>query len=83
MKIPRHKVKAQLLRSGYSVALEDEASFQLTLLRAFMLPPACRDVFVLKEIQGYTLPEVAATLGISKDDVTKHLRRARREMQTS
>ncbi|HZE27075.1 MAG TPA: sigma factor-like helix-turn-helix DNA-binding protein [Terriglobales bacterium] len=58
-------------------------SFQLTMLRAFLLPPACRDVFVLKEIQGYTLPEVAAVLGISKDDVTKHLRRAQREMQTS
>ena len=53
------------------------------MLRAFQLPPACRDVFVLKEIQGYTLPEVAATLGISKDDVRKHLRRARRKMQTS
>jgi predicted DNA binding protein len=26
---------------------------------------------------------VAATLGISKDDVRKHLRRARRKMQTS
>jgi DNA-directed RNA polymerase specialized sigma24 family protein len=81
--IPKQKFKAQLLRSGYSVSSGDEASFQLTLLRAFMLPPACRDVFVLKEIQGYSLPEVAATLGISKDDVTKHLRRARREMQTS
>jgi len=83
MKIPRHKVRSQLLRSGYSVPSADEASFQLTLLRAFLLPPACRDVFVLREIQGYTLPEVAATLGISKNDVTKHLRRARREMQTS
>jgi RNA polymerase sigma factor (sigma-70 family) len=58
-------------------------SFQLTLLRAFQLPPASRDVFVLREIQGYTLPEVAAALGISKSDVAKHLRRARREMQTS
>jgi len=58
-------------------------SFQLTMLRAFLLPPACRDVFVLKEIQGFTLPEVAAVLGISENDVSKHLRRAHREMQTS
>ena len=58
-------------------------SFQLTMLRAFLLPPACRDVFVLKEIQGYTLPEVAAVLGLSKEDVTRHLRRAQREMQNS
>jgi len=40
-------------------------------------------VFVLKEIQGFTLPEVAAVLGISENDVSKHLRRAHREMQTS
>jgi DNA-directed RNA polymerase specialized sigma24 family protein len=58
-------------------------SFQLTMLRAFLLPPPRRDVYVLKEIQGYTLREVAAVLGISKDDVTKHLRRALREMQNS
>jgi len=61
----------------------EKPSFQLTMLRAFLLPVACRDVYVLKDIQGYTLPEVATVLGISKDEVTKHLRRARREMQTS
>jgi RNA polymerase sigma factor (sigma-70 family) len=53
------------------------------MLRAFLLPPPRRDVYVLKEIQGYTLREVAAVLGISRDDVTKHLRRALREMQNS
>jgi RNA polymerase sigma factor (sigma-70 family) len=62
---------------------DSSRSFQLTMLRAFLLPPACRDVFVLKEIQGFTLPEVAAVLGISESDVSKHLRRAHREMQTS
>jgi len=62
---------------------DSSRSFQLTMLRAFLLPPACRDVFVLKEIQGFTLPEVAAVLGISENDVSKHLRRAQREMQTS
>jgi DNA-directed RNA polymerase specialized sigma24 family protein len=58
-------------------------SFQLILLRALLLPAPRRDVFVLKEIQGFTLPEVAAALGISRDDVKKHLRRAQREMQNS
>ena len=58
-------------------------SFQLTMLRAFLLPSPCRDVYVLKEIQGYTLSEAADVLGISKDDATKHLRRAVREMQNS
>ncbi len=58
-------------------------SFQLTMLRAFLLPQPRRDVFVLKEIQGFTLLEVADVLGISEDDVRKHLRRALREMQNS
>ena len=71
--------------SGRSVKPGEDSgvSFQLRMLRAFLLPPACRDVFVLKEIQGYTLLEVAAVLGISKDEVTRNLQRARREMQTS
>jgi DNA-directed RNA polymerase specialized sigma24 family protein len=62
---------------------EDDRSFQLTLLRALLLPAPRRDVFLLKEIQGFTLPEVARLLGISRDDVIKHWRRARRDMQTS
>jgi RNA polymerase sigma factor (sigma-70 family) len=79
----KRQTKARNLRPDFSpiARREEQASFQLTLLRAFQLPPACRDVFVLKDIQGYTLPEVAAALGITKDVVTKHLRRARREMQ--
>lgn len=56
--------------------------FQLTMLRALLLPPRCRDVFVLTEMHGYTLPEVAKVLGISKDDAKKQLRRAFREMQS-
>jgi RNA polymerase sigma factor (sigma-70 family) len=83
--IPKRKIKAQFLRhdSSLTSGRDDKPSFQLLMLRAFLLPPACRDVFLLRDIQGYSLPEVAAALGISKDDVTKHLRRARREMQTS
>ena len=54
--------------------------FQLTMLHAFLLPPRSRDVFVLTELHGYTLAEVAKVLGMGKDDVKKHLRRARREM---
>lgn len=62
---------------------EAVAPIQLTMLRAFLLPPACRNVFVLRNIQGYTLPEVAAVLGIRRSEVTRHLQRARREMLTS
>lgn len=57
--------------------------FQLTMLRALLLQPRCRDVFVLTELHGYSLPEVARVLGISKESVKKHLRRALREMQNS
>jgi len=60
---------------------DDGRFFQLTLLRALLLPAPRRDVFLLKEIQGFTLPEVATVLGITKEDVRKHLRRAKREMQ--
>lgn len=71
--------------SGASAKPGEEAvaPIQLTMLRASLLPPACRNVFVLRDIQGYTLPEVAAVLGISRSELTRHLRRARREMLTS
>lgn len=55
--------------------------FQLTMLRALLLPPRSRDVFVLTEMHGYTLREVARALGMSKDAVKKNLRRAHREVQ--
>ncbi len=55
--------------------------FQLTMLRALLLPPRSRDVYVLTEMHGYTLPEVARALGMSKEAVKKHLRRAHREVR--
>ena len=80
----RRQTKGQFTRGvALTPGQDEEPSFQLTMLRAFLLPVACRDVYVLKDIQGYTLPEVATVLGISKDEATKYLRRARREMQTS
>jgi DNA-directed RNA polymerase specialized sigma24 family protein len=54
--------------------------FQLTMLRALLLPARSRDVFVLIEMHGYTLLEVARALGMSKEAVKKHLRRAQREV---
>ena len=54
--------------------------FQLTMLRALLLPPRCRDVYVLKEMHGYTPDEIASALRISITDVKRHLRRAMREM---
>lgn len=54
--------------------------FQLTMLRALLLPPRCRDVFVLKEVHGYAPGEIATALGISTTDVKRHLRKAMREV---
>ena len=50
------------------------------LLRSFELPRADRDVFLLKEIQGHSLAEIAALLGISIDTALLRLNRARREI---
>ena len=76
--------KLDLSRDTCVIPGEDTSrSFQLTLLRALLLPEPRREVFLLKEIQGLPLPEVAALLGMSKDDARKHLRRAKRDMQIS
>ena len=70
---------------GLSVKPGESADrmFQVTMLRALLLQPRCRDVFVLTELHGYTLPEVSIVLGISKESAKRHLRRALREMQNS
>jgi DNA-directed RNA polymerase specialized sigma24 family protein len=59
---------------------ESPGSFQCLLLRAFELPKSYRDVFLLKEIRGHSLAEIAAMLGISIDTATVRLKRARREI---
>jgi DNA-directed RNA polymerase specialized sigma24 family protein len=60
--------------------MEQPGAFQLALLRALGLPKAYREVFLLKEIQGHTLAEIAAILGISIDTALVRLQRARREI---
>ncbi len=60
--------------------VEQPGAFQLTLLRAFGLSKAYRDVFLLKDIQGHTLAEIAAMLGISIDTALVRLQSARREI---
>jgi DNA-directed RNA polymerase specialized sigma24 family protein len=60
--------------------LEGPGAFQCAILRAFELPEGYRDVFLLKEIQGYTLAEIAAILGISIDTALARLKIARREI---
>lgn len=49
-------------------------------LRAFQLPRIYREVFLLSEMQRYTVAEIAAILGISVDTAMTRLKRARREV---
>jgi DNA-directed RNA polymerase specialized sigma24 family protein len=57
---------------------EQPGVFQCTILRALELPKAHREVFLLKDIQGHTLTEIAAILGISIDTARVRLNCARR-----
>jgi DNA-directed RNA polymerase specialized sigma24 family protein len=77
----RHSTLPHSLPHGRKPApgLERPGAFQCLLLRAFGLPKAYREVFLLKEIQGYTLAEIAAILGISTETVLLRWKRARRE----
>lgn len=43
---------------------------------ADLLPPRCREVFVLRKLKGLEQHEIAARLGISLNMVQKHLRKA-------
>ncbi len=58
--------------------MEQPGAFQCMLLRAFELPQAYRDVYLLKEVQGHSPAEIAAILRISVDTVHARLKRARR-----
>jgi len=60
--------------------LDRPGAFQCTILRAFELRKGHRDVYLLKEIQGYTLAEIAAILGISIDTALARLKSAHREI---
>jgi len=60
--------------------LDLPGAFQCTILRALELPKPHRDVFLLKDIQGHTLQEIAAILGISLETARMRLERARNEI---
>lgn len=72
---------ASVLRARKPVlGFDRPGAFQCTILRALQLPKPHREVFLLKDIQGRTLPEIAATLGISIETAQARLQRARREI---
>jgi len=60
--------------------MEEPGVFQRTILRGLGLPKGYREVFLLKEIQGHTVEQIAAILGISIDTALGRLQRARREI---
>ena len=73
--------RACSLRSRRAVAGFDRSgAFQGTILRALELPMDHGEVFLLKDIQGHTLTEIAAILGISIETALVRLKHARREI---
>ncbi len=72
--------KVQVHRRKTAPGLQEPGAFQRALLRAFQLRPAYRDVFLLKEIQGHSLSEVAAILGINLRTAHVRLTQAHREI---
>ena len=54
----------------------------LRLLLASMTPER-REVFELAEVEGFTLPEIAAALNISQTTADSRLRHARRDMKAA
>jgi len=75
----RTQITAPVMRKPGS-ELERPGAFQCTILRAFELRKGYRDVFLLREIQGHTLAEIAAILGISIDTALARLKSAHREI---
>ena len=64
--------------AGGPSRFKQPGAFQCAILRALELPKAYREVFFLKEIQGHTLWEIAAILGITIDTARARWKRARR-----
>lgn len=45
------------------------------------LPPACQQVFAWHRLEGWTVPEIAAQMGLSVSMVEKHLTRTMRHLR--
>jgi DNA-directed RNA polymerase specialized sigma24 family protein len=60
--------------------LDQPGAFQQLVFRAFALRDGYREVFLLKEIRGHSLAEIAAMLGISIDTARAWWQSARREI---
>lgn len=64
-----------------SDALERKEVWEAVHRALESLSPACREVFVLRDVQHFTVPEVADILAINEDKVSVRLHRARLQMR--
>lgn len=73
----RVSVSEQIRREHAAVDQEVDRGQQMRLLLQAVntLPPKCRDVFVLRMIDGLSQREIAERLGIAVSTVEKHLAR--------
>ena len=82
--VEQHGIRVQLCATSATCeeALESRVSReqeQTALLAAInALPPKCRQVFVMRKIDGQTHEEIAQALGISNKTVENHLARGMR-----
>jgi DNA-directed RNA polymerase specialized sigma24 family protein len=67
------------LRAVTRITTEQEA-FERVVMHAFELLPVFRKVFLLCDIEGFSVAETAEILGISPAAVVLRLDRARREV---
>ena len=69
----------QVALAGHSVVVSQET--MLTIDTAVEgLSPACRTVFTMYDVEGYTTSDIAQCLGITQSTVRVHLARARRNI---
>jgi RNA polymerase sigma-70 factor (ECF subfamily) len=78
---PAISVEERLRREQRGVEQQASGQEQMRLLLRVVngLPPKCRDVFVLRMIEGLSQFEIAERLGISVSTVEKHLARGLRQ----
>lgn len=62
--------KGSLVNTGHE-------TFQALVMQALQLRRIYREVFILRDIRGYSTEETAAILGIEVDSVARRLTRAR------
>lgn len=70
-----HQLGGEAVDDGVAADARLDAKMRLARVKAAIdeLPPQCRRVFTLHKLEGNSHAEVAATLGISRKAVEKHM----------